>query len=105
MSCWPAGHLGSGVGQPDLNQYLPSLCLLVRATREVQRMVSSEGLLPAAGGEGGETFQGRPGAGACSMGGRRPQGARGGSWGQRLTYKNVEDPRITWSPQSCAWLV
>ena len=27
MSCCTAGHLGSGVGQPDLNQYLPSLGL------------------------------------------------------------------------------
>ena len=30
MSCCTAGHLGSGVGQPDLNQYLPSLGLTVK---------------------------------------------------------------------------
>ena len=84
MSCCTAGHLGSGVGQPDLNQYLPSLCqflpvlnnlhwrdaslgkkdsclcLLVKATKEVQRIPSSEGLLLAAGGEGRLTVgQGR----------------------------------------------
>jgi len=52
MSCCTAGHLGSGVGQPDLNQYFPSLCLLVSATKEVQRIPSKEGLLLAAGGEG-----------------------------------------------------
>ena len=81
MSCCTAGHLGSGVGQPDLNQYLPSLCLfqqfsticigeilhryrgekksclclLVKATKEVQRIASNDGLLLAAGGEGGLT--------------------------------------------------
>ena len=82
MSCCTAGHLGSGVGQPDLNQYLPSLgltvnvltnmyklsiprllfsnlCLLVKATREVQSIASSDGLLLAAGGEGRLTEDGQ----------------------------------------------
>jgi hypothetical protein len=34
MSCWQAGHLGSGVGDPDLNQYFPFPCLFVIATIE-----------------------------------------------------------------------
>ena len=89
MSCCTAGHLGSGVGQPDLNQYFPSLgltvkmltntlasflfreyeihsfgrssnlCLLVKATKEVQRIASSDGLLLAAGGEGRLTEDGQ----------------------------------------------
>ena len=50
MSCWPAAQRGSGVGQPDLNQYLPSPCLLVRATREVQTIESRDGLEVVEGG-------------------------------------------------------
>ena len=34
ISCCRAGHRGSGVGQPDLNQYFPLPCLFVIATNE-----------------------------------------------------------------------
>ena len=41
-----------------MNQYLPSPCLLVRATREVQTTESRDGLLPAAGGDTGASLVG-----------------------------------------------
>jgi len=49
MSCCLAGHLGSGVGQPDLNQYFPFPCLLVRATMESSFTSSRDGFTEARG--------------------------------------------------------